>query len=441
MFVVRVGPFHVFSAAMFFSFQLVNNPDQPGARMLRQNIHRALNTLEQCAGMPVAEKALAILRCLAPLYDDRYLNGTKEERERVKAEVLPRVRTLAFPYHDSQRGSRPGILGESPRVMLGAVSPASGSNPSDDREVHDPRRQHQVVRFDSNGDELQQQRNQQPPMMPLLPPGGHNQNGAMQGTTATPSATHSNAGQQQQHPGSGVLTQSKTQLPSLRWAPVQGDTYPVTAMNSNNPSSSTSIGSSRTVFMPANGELTSPSASSHHASHHHHHQQHHASQPPPPPPPPEPHHHHPLSHTRESEHHEIQHGLGVPPTVDSWRHHQVQTLLHLQGYHNNTQIERDPDPNDNSSQVSQQHSVNMSADPRSAGMAYGAPNMIGVGMGMGMTGAPPPPSGVAGMAGAGAGMEWGASSGFEQGEWALFFDGLDRSDVNRAGHARMSMGE
>jgi hypothetical protein len=39
------GPFHVFSAAVFFSFQLISNPNQPGAGLFRMNIKKALGTL------------------------------------------------------------------------------------------------------------------------------------------------------------------------------------------------------------------------------------------------------------------------------------------------------------------------------------------------------------------------------------------------------------
>jgi len=40
------SPFHVFSAAMFFSVQLISNPNQPGVGLFRANIKKALGTLE-----------------------------------------------------------------------------------------------------------------------------------------------------------------------------------------------------------------------------------------------------------------------------------------------------------------------------------------------------------------------------------------------------------
>ncbi|OBZ71938.1 putative transcriptional regulatory protein C3C7.04 [Grifola frondosa] len=70
------GPFHVFSAAMFFSFQLIMKPDQEAASLFRENIRKSMASLEQSRGSP-------------------------EERERKKAQVLSLVRTLAFPYQDS----------------------------------------------------------------------------------------------------------------------------------------------------------------------------------------------------------------------------------------------------------------------------------------------------------------------------------------------------
>ncbi|KAI0363727.1 hypothetical protein BV20DRAFT_1057809 [Pilatotrama ljubarskyi] len=95
------GPFHVFSAAMFFSFQLITKPDQPAASLFRENIRKALASLEQSRWMPVADKALTILQALAPLYSDELLELARDERERKKAQVLSLVRTLAFPYQDA----------------------------------------------------------------------------------------------------------------------------------------------------------------------------------------------------------------------------------------------------------------------------------------------------------------------------------------------------
>ncbi|TFK83343.1 hypothetical protein K466DRAFT_498628, partial [Polyporus arcularius HHB13444] len=95
------GPFHVFSAAMFFSFQLITKPDQPAASLFRENIRKATASLEQSRWMPVADKALTILQALAPLYSDELLEVSRDERERKKAQVLSLVRTLAFPYQDA----------------------------------------------------------------------------------------------------------------------------------------------------------------------------------------------------------------------------------------------------------------------------------------------------------------------------------------------------
>ncbi|KAH9943012.1 uncharacterized protein BXZ73DRAFT_87457 [Epithele typhae] len=95
------GPFHVFSAAMFFSFQLITKPDQDAANLFRENIRKAIASLEQSRWMPVADKALTILQALAPLYSDELLELSDHNRERRKAQVLSLVRTLAFPYQDA----------------------------------------------------------------------------------------------------------------------------------------------------------------------------------------------------------------------------------------------------------------------------------------------------------------------------------------------------
>ena len=105
------GPFHCFSAAMFFSFQLIANPDQPGAGLFRASIHKAMTTLEQSRGVPVADKAFDILHSLEPLYSIDFPQESLENREQKQAQVLGIVRKLAFPYHDSHDPRR---FGDSP---------------------------------------------------------------------------------------------------------------------------------------------------------------------------------------------------------------------------------------------------------------------------------------------------------------------------------------
>lgn len=95
------GPFHCFSAAMFFSFQLIASPDQPGAGLFRASIRKAMSTLEQCRGNPVADKAFNILQTLAPLYSPDFSQEPSEAREQIRTQVFGRIGKLAFPYHDS----------------------------------------------------------------------------------------------------------------------------------------------------------------------------------------------------------------------------------------------------------------------------------------------------------------------------------------------------
>ncbi|THH12360.1 hypothetical protein EW145_g79 [Phellinidium pouzarii] len=95
------GPFHCFSAAMFFSFQLIANPDQPGANLFRANIRRVLDILSMSRGVAIADKATDMLTALTPLYEPRSVDESPEEREKKKKHVLSLVKGLAFPYHDS----------------------------------------------------------------------------------------------------------------------------------------------------------------------------------------------------------------------------------------------------------------------------------------------------------------------------------------------------
>jgi len=123
------GPFHVFSSAMFFSFQLISNPEQPGASLFRANIQKALTTLELSRGTPVADKALDILRALAPLYNQDFANEPEQERECLKNRVLSLVKTLAFPYHDSPKYPRVNAV-DSPNAPGYMSSPATGNSGS-----------------------------------------------------------------------------------------------------------------------------------------------------------------------------------------------------------------------------------------------------------------------------------------------------------------------
>ncbi|KIJ70407.1 hypothetical protein HYDPIDRAFT_23518 [Hydnomerulius pinastri MD-312] len=123
------GPFHVFSAAMFFSFQLIANPDQPGASLFRANIQKALSTLELSRGAPVADKALDILHALAPLYNQDFAGEDEVERAQKKGRVLSLVKTLAFPYHDSPKYPRVNAV-DSPGAPGYLSSPGTGNSGS-----------------------------------------------------------------------------------------------------------------------------------------------------------------------------------------------------------------------------------------------------------------------------------------------------------------------
>ena len=125
------GPFHLFSGAMFFSFQLISHPDQPAAKLFRENVRKALLCLEQSRWMPIADKALTILEALKPLYSDEFLSEPPEERERRKAQVLKLVKTLAFPYQDTpytRSGETPesGSSEDSPATMLSVTPSQTG---------------------------------------------------------------------------------------------------------------------------------------------------------------------------------------------------------------------------------------------------------------------------------------------------------------------------
>ncbi|THU83923.1 hypothetical protein K435DRAFT_688579 [Dendrothele bispora CBS 962.96] len=121
------APWHCFSAAMFFSFQLVAHPEQPGAGLFRASIARAMSTLEQCRGAAVADKAYDILQALSPLCSPDFPQQTAEIRDKERARVLSVVRKLAFPYHDSHDPRR---FVDSPSGRALGSSPANSSSVS-----------------------------------------------------------------------------------------------------------------------------------------------------------------------------------------------------------------------------------------------------------------------------------------------------------------------
>ncbi|KAF9482002.1 hypothetical protein BDN70DRAFT_854145 [Pholiota conissans] len=141
------GPFHCFSAAMFFSFQLIANPDQPGAGLFRASIRKAIAMLEQCKGIAVADKALDILSALAPLYSPEFPQELAEVREKKRAQVLGTVRKLAFPYHDSHDPRRFGDS-SSPgtRGIMGSPTNSSSLPSSNMHSLsQSPQAQHQGI--------------------------------------------------------------------------------------------------------------------------------------------------------------------------------------------------------------------------------------------------------------------------------------------------------
>ena len=104
-------PFHVFSAGMFFTFQLIRNPDSPEAPKFRQHLHIVFSLLEHSGSMPVAEKSLQVLHTLAPLYSEAFFAMDERSRAEHKANILSAVRNLEFPYQSPPSGVRPN---ESP---------------------------------------------------------------------------------------------------------------------------------------------------------------------------------------------------------------------------------------------------------------------------------------------------------------------------------------
>jgi len=101
-------PFHVFSAGMFFTFQLISNPNIHEAPKFRQHLRTVFSLLESSGSMPVAEKSLQVLHTLAPLYSEEFYVMDGRLQAEHKASILAVVRGLEFPYQNPPSGNRPG---------------------------------------------------------------------------------------------------------------------------------------------------------------------------------------------------------------------------------------------------------------------------------------------------------------------------------------------
>ena len=132
------GPFHCFSAAMFFSFQLIANPEQPGANLFRANIRRVLEILRMSSGVAIADKAMDMLTALAPLYETSPSGETPEQGEYKKKQVLARVKGFAFPYHDSPAYPRSHVDSPSRRAALGSPLHSSSVTPPTSTQAMPP---------------------------------------------------------------------------------------------------------------------------------------------------------------------------------------------------------------------------------------------------------------------------------------------------------------
>lgn len=119
--------FHIFSAALFFCFQLISDPNQPGASHFRASIQRAAVILEQSPYVAVADKAFKILDALSPLYSSDFSTEGTEAREEKRARVLSLVRNFTFPYHDSPRHPRSSMASLRARASLNSPTDSAGS--------------------------------------------------------------------------------------------------------------------------------------------------------------------------------------------------------------------------------------------------------------------------------------------------------------------------
>ena len=211
-------PFHVFSAGMFFTFQLVRDPDIPEAPKFRQHVRTVFSLLENSGSMPVAEKSLQVLRTLAPLYSEEFHAMDERLQAEHKANILSVVRSLEFPYQNPPSGNKPN---ESPINVTAAFS-FSGSDRSGQSgsPVGQMKVESLLVQGPSNSNASGQkyshsppnQPNSQPPMLPpsstiLVPPP------ALPDNLQPISGTYTQPYSRFDHNAAGPSTQVDTSIP------------------------------------------------------------------------------------------------------------------------------------------------------------------------------------------------------------------------------------
>ncbi|KAF9649321.1 hypothetical protein BDM02DRAFT_3094934 [Thelephora ganbajun] len=126
-------PFHVFSAGMFFTFQLIRDPDIPEGHKFRQHLRTVFYLLENSGSMPVAEKSLQVLHTLAPLYSEEFYAMDERLQAEHKASILSVVRNLDFPYQSPPAGNRPSESPANNMIFSFSGSDRSGQSTSGDQ--------------------------------------------------------------------------------------------------------------------------------------------------------------------------------------------------------------------------------------------------------------------------------------------------------------------
>ncbi|KZT55333.1 hypothetical protein CALCODRAFT_556496 [Calocera cornea HHB12733] len=115
-------PYHIFHAAMFYSFQLIWQSSAPyseqreeKAKVMRHDIRRTIIALEHLApSVRIAQKALNILRALAPLYEEVCVDNFEGECEMKMSAQLEFVRRLAFPWQHGTNSPPTNVIPVQP---------------------------------------------------------------------------------------------------------------------------------------------------------------------------------------------------------------------------------------------------------------------------------------------------------------------------------------
>lgn len=91
------APYNMFIACMFYTYQLLSDPDQPGANHFRSNLSEAISVYGKVREMPIADRCFkALIACHPPPESDD--PDAAHDSALMRRERIAIMRRITFPY-------------------------------------------------------------------------------------------------------------------------------------------------------------------------------------------------------------------------------------------------------------------------------------------------------------------------------------------------------